>query len=83
MVTEIAQNSNEEIVSRFSGLGIPVSFQKKIHTDAEANTQITAIEENYKRLCRGENLQVRFFTYANNNCIYSENFFFFLHSCFF
>ncbi|KAL7645283.1 UNVERIFIED_CONTAM: hypothetical protein RMT77_003669 [Armadillidium vulgare] len=70
VITQIAQKSSEAVIDRFSGLGIPVSFQKVIHKNTDAHTQISAIESSFTNLCRGENAQED--SYKGLSCSYSK-----------
>lgn len=59
MVTQLAQHSNGEIQDRFSGLGLPVSFQQQVYANHDGGDAVKLLNELYRRLCRGEDVQVR------------------------
>ena len=58
LVTDMAQKSDERLYDQFSGLGVPTSFQKKLYENKNGFDQLEKLEENYRQLCRGDNIQV-------------------------
>ena len=56
----MAQKAEKGTLDKFSGLGVPTSFQKKIHENSEDYEQLVRLEEVYAQLCRGEEVQVHF-----------------------
>ena len=48
----------EAVLDRFSGLGIPTSFQKTMYSTREGSDQIGHLANFYQKLCRGEPLHV-------------------------
>ncbi|XP_066962228.1 prolyl 4-hydroxylase subunit alpha-1-like [Macrobrachium rosenbergii] len=56
-VTQMAQKSDDSVLDQFSGLGIPTSFQKQIYAKHDDFDQVDKLDDLYRRLCRGEQLQ--------------------------
>lgn len=59
MVTQLARQSDGQILDRFSGLGIPISFQQQIYANHDGADAVKILDDLYRRLCRGEQIQVR------------------------
>lgn len=62
MVTQLAQRSDGHIHDRFSGLGLPISFQQEVYANHEGADSVKLLNELYRRLCRGDEVQVRLAT---------------------
>ncbi|XP_042231301.1 prolyl 4-hydroxylase subunit alpha-2-like [Homarus americanus] len=58
LVTKLAKSSDEKVLQKFSGLGIPTSFQKQIYADDKEFGQLDKLDNYYQRLCRGDQVQV-------------------------
>ncbi|KAK7078193.1 hypothetical protein SK128_014422, partial [Halocaridina rubra] len=57
LVTHMIKSS-DSVMDQFSGLGIPTSFLKQIYAEKDKDLcQIRQVDEYYRRLCRGEQLQ--------------------------
>lgn len=59
MVTQLVQHSDGQIQDSFSGLGLPVSFQKQVYANHKGGDAVKQLDEIYRRLCRGELVQVK------------------------
>ncbi|XP_050712777.1 prolyl 4-hydroxylase subunit alpha-2-like isoform X2 [Eriocheir sinensis] len=57
MVTQLAQHSDGHIHDRFSGLGLPISFQQQVYANHEGADSVKLLNDLYRRLCRGEEVQ--------------------------
>lgn len=57
LVTHMVQKSDDTVLDQFSGLGIPTSFQKQIYAEHKEYEQVNQLDDIYRRLCRGEQLQ--------------------------
>ncbi|XP_071542092.1 prolyl 4-hydroxylase subunit alpha-1-like [Panulirus ornatus] len=57
LVTNMAKQSDGQMLDRFSGLGIPISFQRQIYAQHKDVAQVEQLDDYYRRLCRGEQLQ--------------------------
>ncbi|KAK4317544.1 hypothetical protein Pmani_011388 [Petrolisthes manimaculis] len=56
LVTKMARDSDDVVHSKFSGLGLPTSFQQQIYEGKDGVNQVKQVDELYRRLCRGEDI---------------------------
>ncbi|KAF2367394.1 Prolyl 4-hydroxylase alpha-subunit N-terminal [Trinorchestia longiramus] len=57
MVELLAKDTSEEVLDQFSGMGIPGRFQKTVYSMRDGRDEVDQLEDNVRRLCRGELLQ--------------------------
>lgn len=58
LVTKMARDSDDAVQDKFSGLGLPTSFQQQIYEGQDGVEQVKQVDDLYRRLCRGEDILV-------------------------
>lgn len=61
----LAKDTPDEMLDRFSGMGIPGSFQKTLYSLRDSKEHVDELGDAFRRLCRGETLQVSIYYYYN------------------